>query len=62
MENLERDIENLSVYGVSGMANMQFQQDTLATSKFIANHFSGILSDIATQDVGLIFAAIERLR
>ena len=48
MENLERDIENLSIYGVSGMANLQFQQEALTTSKFIANHFSGILSDIAT--------------
>jgi hypothetical protein len=24
MENMERDIENLSIYGVSGMANLQF--------------------------------------
>lgn len=62
MENIERDIENLSIYGVSGMANLQYQQEVLIQSKYIANHFSGILSDIATNDVALVGAAIERLR
>ena len=62
MENLERDIENLSIYGVSGMANLQYQQEVLLQSKYIANNFSGILSDIATNDLALVGAAIERLR
>ena len=62
MENLERDIENLSIYGVSGMANKQYQQEVLLQSKYIANNFSGILSDIATNDLALVGAAIERLR
>jgi len=29
MENIERDIENLSIYGVSGMSSLQYQQDVL---------------------------------
>lgn len=62
MENIERDIENLSIYGVSGMANLQYQQEVLLQSKYIANNFSGILSDIATNDLALVGAAIERLR
>ncbi len=40
MENLERDIESLSIYGVSGMANLQYQLDILTQSKYIANSFS----------------------
>jgi hypothetical protein len=62
MEIIERDIENLSIYGVSGMANLQYQQEVLIQSKYIANNFSGILSDIATNDVALVGAGIERLR
>lgn len=62
MENIERDIENLSIYGVSGMANLQYQQEVLLQSKYIANNFSGILSDISTNDLALVGAAIERLR
>ena len=62
MENIERDIENLSIYGVSGMSSLQYQQDVLQQSKYIANNFSAILSDIATNDVALVSAAIERLR
>ena len=62
MENIERDIENLSIYGVSGMANLQYQQEVLLQSKYIANNFSGILSDISTNDLALVGVAIERLR
>ena len=62
MENLERDIENLSVYGTSGMATLQFQADILIQSKFIANNFSSILADIQTNDVNMVTSAVERLR
>jgi hypothetical protein len=48
MENLERDIESLSIYGVSGMANLQYQGEVLAQSKFIANNFSTIIADLQT--------------
>lgn len=62
MENLERDIENLSIYGVSGMANLQFQAEVLVQSKFIANAFSNIISDVQTQDIAMVASAMERLR
>ena len=62
MENLERDIESLSIYGVSGMANLQYQQEVLMQSKYLANSFSSIIADIQTQDVSMVGSAIERLR
>jgi hypothetical protein len=48
IENLERDIECLNIYGQADVANLQFQSDVLAQSKFIANSFSSIIADIAT--------------
>ena len=62
MENLERDIESLSIYGVSGMASILYQQEVLAQSKFIANGFASIIADVQTQDVQLVGQALERLR
>lgn len=62
LENLERDIESLSIYGVSGMMSISFQQEQLVQSKFLANSFSNILGDIQTQDVSLVGSAIERVR
>lgn len=54
IENLERDIESLSIYGVSGMASLPYQQEILAQSKFIANGFASIIADVQTQDVQLV--------
>lgn len=51
MENLERDVECLSIYGTSGMATLQYQSEILIQSKFIANTFSSIMADIQTQDI-----------
>jgi hypothetical protein len=30
MENIERDMESLSIYGVVGMASLQYQGESLA--------------------------------
>ena len=63
MENLEKDMEALSIYGTStGMATLQTQSDYLIQSKFIANSFSTIITELGTADYGLVGQAMERLR
>ena len=50
IENLERDLESLNIYGNSSFsaATVQNQADVLQTSKYLANSFSAILSDVMT--------------
>ncbi|CDW88478.1 UNKNOWN [Stylonychia lemnae] len=64
IENLERDLEVLNVYGNSSFSTgtIQSQLEVLQASKFLVNTFSSVLTDLISGQINQVESAFQRLK